>query len=366
MVKTSIVIDGREVSAQSGATILEAAATVGIQIPTLCHQKELSPVGSCRVCVVEVEGSPRLVGACHTPVEAGMVIRTDTARVARARRTTIQLLLSGHTGPCVTDRGVADCELHQLADLAEAGPPPFSVRGPRFYPVERTGPYVQRDMSRCILCRRCVRACRELAGRNFFAMAYRGSESKVVVDCDQPLDKPECEGCGICIDLCPTTALTLPEGASQADPSSIRPSPGAEPGRERSGLLNRLKAEQSAQGWLSPDFMAAAADELGIGLAEVYGTATFYSFLSTRPAGRHVIRVCKSLPCYVNHAPTIVEGVFEAIGIHPGETTADGRFGFTLTNCIGLCDQAPAMLVDDDRYGNLTPDLIGRILSSYD
>ena len=83
--------------------------------------------------------------------------------------------------------------------------------------------------------------------------------------------------------------------------------------------------------------------------------ASFYAFLSTKPRGKHVIRVCKSLPCYLENAPMIVESVARSIGIKPGETTADGSFSFELTNCIGACDQAPAMLVDDTVYGNLTP-----------
>ena len=211
MADVTVVIDGKEVSGSSGMTILEAAEKMGIHIPTLCHSADLTPDGNCRICVVEVEGSPRLVASCHTPITEGMVIHTCTPKVLAARKMVVELLLAGHTGPCVTDECAKDRELHYLAAELEVGPPRFQVKERRSYPVETLSPYVQRDMSRCILCRRCVRACAEIAKKNVFSMAYRGFRSKVVVDCDVPLDKEECRGCGICIDYCPTSALTKPD-----------------------------------------------------------------------------------------------------------------------------------------------------------
>jgi len=210
MADINVVIDGKETSGPSGMTILEAANEAGINIPTLCHSPDLTPDGNCRICVVEVEGSPRLVASCHTPIADGMVIHTRSPKVLAARKAIVELLLAGHTGPCVTDECAKDCELHNLAAELEAGPPRFQVRQRRAYPIEEISPYVQRDMSRCILCRRCVRACAEIAKKNILNMAYRGFRSKVVVDCDVPLDKEECRDCGICIDYCPTSALTKP------------------------------------------------------------------------------------------------------------------------------------------------------------
>ena len=210
MAKVKIEIDGKKLSVLERTTILKAAQDVDINIPTLCHRPDLTPEGLCRVCVVEVEGSPRLVASCHTPVTDGMVIHTCTPKVLAARKTIIELLLAGHTGPCVTDECAGDCELHHLAADLEVGPPRFQVKKRRSYPVENISPYVQRDMGRCILCRRCIRACAQLAKKNVFAMAYRGFESKVVVDCDVPLDKEVCKDCGICVDHCPTSALTKP------------------------------------------------------------------------------------------------------------------------------------------------------------
>ena len=204
------VINGREVKASEGTTILDAAKGAGVEIPTLCHSPDLKPEGNCRLCVVEVEGSPRLVASCHTPISKGMVIHTRSPKVLAAQKVIVELLLAGHTGPCVTDECAKDCELHNIAADLEVAPPRFQVRERRFYPVEDVSPYVRRDMSRCILCRRCVRACSEIAKKDVFGIAYRGFQSKVVVDCDEPLDKEVCKECGICIDYCPTSALTKP------------------------------------------------------------------------------------------------------------------------------------------------------------
>ena len=206
-----VSINGERIFCEEGKTILEAAEEAGIMIPTLCHRPDLTPEGNCRVCVVEVEGSPRLVASCHTPVTEGMVIKTATPKVLAARKTVLELLLAGHTGPCVTDECAGECELHYLAAQLEAGPPRFQVKKRRSYAVEEISPYVRRDMSRCILCRRCVRACAQIARKNVYSMAYRGFGSKVVVDCDVALDKEVCRDCGICIDYCPTSALTKPD-----------------------------------------------------------------------------------------------------------------------------------------------------------
>lgn len=131
-------------------------------------------------------------------------------------------------------------------------------------------------------------------------------------------------------------------------------------------LLWRLKAAQSRFGYLSQEVMGELASSLGIPLSEVYGVATFYSFLSTKPLGRNVIRACKSLPCFLKNSELIIRSVKGRIGIKPGETTQDGKFSFQLTNCIGACDKAPAMMINSDVYGDLTPDKIARILQTYE
>jgi NADH-quinone oxidoreductase subunit E len=135
--------------------------------------------------------------------------------------------------------------------------------------------------------------------------------------------------------------------------------------REKKDLLVLLERAQSRSGYLSKDTIAELAAALGLSISEVYGVASFYSFLSTKPKGRNVIRICKSIPCYLKGSQTIIEGVRKAIGIKPGETTPDGRFSFELTNCIGACDKAPAMMVNDDVHVDLTPKKISSILEAY-
>jgi len=135
--------------------------------------------------------------------------------------------------------------------------------------------------------------------------------------------------------------------------------------QEERDLLVLLERAQSRSGYLSQELIAELAESLGLSISEVYGVASFYSFLSVKPQGRNVIRICKSIPCYLKDAQTIIESVRKAIGIRPGETTADGRFSFQLTNCIGACDRAPAMMVNDDVHGDLTPKKISQILKAY-
>ena len=136
--------------------------------------------------------------------------------------------------------------------------------------------------------------------------------------------------------------------------------------RERESLLGMIKEEQGKSGYVSEEAMAGIAESLALSVGDVYGVTTFYSFLSTEPLGRHVIRICKSVPCLLQDGGTMIESIQKAIGVGPGETTADGRFTFELSNCIGACDQAPAMLVDDEVHGHLTPEKISEILKSYD
>ena len=369
MENIKLVIDDKEITGHEGMTILEAAEKAGIQIPTLCHRPDLSHTGVCRICVVEVEGSPRLVGACHTPVVDGAIIHTRSPRVLASRKATLELMLAGHTGPCVTDSKVDQCELHGIASELELGPPRFHVKKPRFYPVEELSPYVRRDLSKCILCRRCVKACEEIAKKDVYSIGYRGFDSKIIVDCDEPLNKEACRDCGICIDYCPTSALARPARFSETEGEGGGVAgAGAQETLEsenRDRLLGMLKVEQKKSGSVSPAVMAQMAHRLNIGVGDVYGVATFYSFLSTRPSGRNVIRICKSLPCTMKNAPMIIESVEKAVGIRPGETSADGRFSFELTNCIGACDTAPAMLVNHDVHGNLTPSKITEVLKVY-
>jgi NADH-quinone oxidoreductase E subunit len=139
----------------------------------------------------------------------------------------------------------------------------------------------------------------------------------------------------------------------------------AVPYGERENLIVRLKEAQHQYGYVPEAIMSELAESLDMPVSDVYGVVSFYSFLSTRPLGRNVIRVCKSLPCYLKHAQTIRQTVEKELGIKPGETTPDGRFTFELTNCIGLCDRAPAIMINSDAHGELTPEKIAKILKGY-
>ena len=130
-------------------------------------------------------------------------------------------------------------------------------------------------------------------------------------------------------------------------------------------LLIALQEAQERLGFLPPELMAELAESFNVPVNDVYGVATFYSFLYRRPMGRNVIRICRSLPCYLEGGQLVAETIARKIGIKPGQTTPDGRFSLELANCIGLCDRAPAMLINDDAHVSLTPRKIAAILQEY-
>lgn len=137
-------------------------------------------------------------------------------------------------------------------------------------------------------------------------------------------------------------------------------------GEARDALLAKIKEQHDRQGHLCGEAMESLAQSFGLPLSEVYGVATFYSFLSTEPRGRHLIRVCRSMPCHLQESGEVVAWISRELGIEPGQTTPDGRFTLELTNCIGACDQAPAMLLDEVVYGGLDPQKVAHILRSQD
>lgn len=190
-------------------TILEVAKENGIDIPTLCYISDLPPIGACRLCVVEVEGSRTLVGSCHTPITKGMVIYTHSPKVVETRKLLVELMLASHPDSCLICDKANLCELRKIAADLEIGLPRFRARK-HYYAIEDENPYIIRDMSKCILCRRCVAACENLKGEKMFSIAYRGFDSKVVYGCDRSVDKEACRDCDDCIALCPSGALTKP------------------------------------------------------------------------------------------------------------------------------------------------------------
>ena len=135
--------------------------------------------------------------------------------------------------------------------------------------------------------------------------------------------------------------------------------------KNHADLLVQLEDEQRKSGYLSAEFLNNLARAVDMPLSEIYGVVSFYSFLAVRPRGRNVIRICKNLPCSLKHSDMIREAIARELGIKAGETTKDGRFTLTLTNCIGACDKAPAMMINNDVHGDLTQEKIVNILRSY-
>jgi NADH dehydrogenase/NADH:ubiquinone oxidoreductase subunit G len=209
MKEINVTVNGQQLTGKEGQTILELCRSNGIEIPTLCYLEGLPPSGSCRLCVVEVEGSRTLVGSCHTPLTPGMVIHTDSPKVIETRRMIVELILASHPDSCVICDKANQCELRKIAADLNIGLTRVRTRK-RYFPVEDISPYLIRDMSKCILCRRCVRACSQIAKKNIMAIGYRGFDSKIVVDTDKPVDKEACKDCNVCVDVCPTGALSKP------------------------------------------------------------------------------------------------------------------------------------------------------------
>ncbi len=206
MALVNVTIDGREIKAQAGQTILEAALAAGIDIPTLCHHPALEPIGACRLCLVEVERQRNLQPACTFKVTDGMVVHTESEKVVKTRRFLLELLFSERNHYCMYCQMSGDCELQSLAYRYGLD----SWLYPRPYtpmPVDATREYFVMDHNRCILCRRCVRACQELVGNYTLGLRGRGLNTMVVADTDVPFGESSCLSCGTCLQVCPTGAL---------------------------------------------------------------------------------------------------------------------------------------------------------------
>lgn len=206
MSKVRLQIDGIEVSAEEGATIFEAARSIGIEIPHLCYREDLSPTADCRLCVVEVVGARTLVASCACPVANNMTVLTNTERVIKARKLAIDLLLSDHPFDCMTCEKSGDCELERYA--YELGVATSRFQGEKHnYPLDDTNPFFVRDYNKCILCERCVKACRDVQFVEAIDFAYRGFKTKVVAPYDRSLVDSTCIFCGQCVASCPVGAL---------------------------------------------------------------------------------------------------------------------------------------------------------------
>jgi len=206
----TITLDGREVSGHSGMTILELARESGIDIPTLCYDPHLTSIGACRICLVENEQTGALVASCVTPIAPGMIINTHSPRVIEHRKNIVKLLLASHPDSClVCDKGNR-CQLRQLASDMGIGLVEFQ-RIPQMAAIEEVNPFIERDLSKCILCAKCIRACQELVVEGAIDYYQRGFANKPATLNNLPLEDSECTFCGTCVALCPTGALTEKE-----------------------------------------------------------------------------------------------------------------------------------------------------------
>jgi len=206
MTMVSISINGRRLSVPAGSTVLQAARIGGIKIPTLCDHPALAPIGACRVCLVDIKGQRALQPACTFPVNEGMEVTTNSTQAEEARRFVLELILSDHPLDCMTCERAGGCELQDLAYE-------YGLKDSRFpgekhtYPIDATNPFYMRDYDKCIVCRRCVRACTEINGVEAIGMILRGFATKVGTPFDGTMQDSPCEFCGMCVEVCPTAAL---------------------------------------------------------------------------------------------------------------------------------------------------------------
>ncbi|MBE0675695.1 MAG: (2Fe-2S)-binding protein [Bacteroidales bacterium] len=202
----TIEVNNRKIFADKGETILSALNRNGILIPTLCRMKEFTPTGACRMCVVEVEGRDRLVTACSQPVEEWMKIRTHSPRVIRARKTIVELLLSNHPDDCLyCDRNL-NCELQKLAE--ELNITERRIKGRKVkLRLDQSSPAIVRELSKCILCGRCVRVCEEMVTATTLDFLNRGRKTQIGTAMNRDFNFSSCINCGQCVLVCPTGAL---------------------------------------------------------------------------------------------------------------------------------------------------------------
>jgi bidirectional [NiFe] hydrogenase diaphorase subunit len=203
----SIRIDGQLISADEGQTILQAAQANGKFIPTLCALEGLTAVGACRICLVEVAGSERLFPSCTTPIQEGMSITTNSAKLTRYRRMTLELLFIERNHVCSVCVSNGHCELQAMATSVGMDTVGFAYNFPRM-PLDLSHPRFIFDHNRCILCTRCVRVCAELEGAHVWELTSRGIHARIVSDMnDRWAQSTNCTACGKCVHACPTGAL---------------------------------------------------------------------------------------------------------------------------------------------------------------
>ena len=211
MEMVNITINGQSLSVPQDYTILQAARQAGIDIPTLCYLKDINEIGACRMCLVEVKGARTLVTACVYPVNEGMEVFTNTARVRKARKAVLELMLSNHNRNCLTCVRNRNCELQKLSEELNVTEIPYEGE---YTPstIDDFSPSIVRDNSKCILCRRCVAVCKKIQTVGVIDATERGFKTKIGSSFDKSLNDTDCTMCGQCIAICPVGALHEKDG----------------------------------------------------------------------------------------------------------------------------------------------------------
>ncbi len=217
----TLTIDGFPVSVPEGTSVMRASAEAGIQIPKLCASDNMEAFGSCRLCLVEIEGRRGTPASCTTPVADGMVVRTQTDRIKKLRRGVMELYISDHPLDCLTCAANGDCELQDMAGAVGLRDVRYGYEGgnhvhvrqngeenPHYLPKDDSNPYFSYDPSKCIVCSRCVRACEEVQGTFALTISGRGFESRVAAGlASDDFLSSDCVSCGACVQACPTATL---------------------------------------------------------------------------------------------------------------------------------------------------------------
>ena len=206
----TIEIDGVEVQVAAGTSVMRAAVEAGVNVPKLCATDSLEPFGSCRLCLVEIEGRRGYPASCTTPCEPGMKVKTQSPKLASLRKGVMELYISDHPLDCLTCPTNGNCELQDMAGVVGLREVRYGYEGKNHLELKKdeSNPYFTYDASKCIVCNRCVRACEETQGTFALTISGRGFESRVSPGQSQPFMESECVSCGACVDACPTATLT--------------------------------------------------------------------------------------------------------------------------------------------------------------
>src|SRR5690606_30626214 len=209
-VMVTLEIDGVEVTVPAGTSVMRAAAMMGTSIPKLCATESLEAFGSCRICLVEIEGRRGYPASCTTPVDPGMKVRTQTDKLQEIRKGMMELYISDHPLDCLTCPTNGNCELQDMAGAVGLREVRYGYEGENHLRMKKdeSNPYFTYDPSKCIVCNRCVRACEETQGTFALTIDCRGFASRVAASQNENFMDSECVSCGACVNVCPTATLT--------------------------------------------------------------------------------------------------------------------------------------------------------------